>query len=490
MVIFPLGALAVLSVAPALYWWRSAPRNIVCPLSIVGGSMLLYGVIGTILAGTDMTAMLIGEQAANVLPFALWLFVAGYLGFATGYLLPPRAVPLRTPAPIWPKTRVDLGIVLLAGIAWGVRLYAASKGIAIPRYVIDGGAGLSAIYLIPNPIVLTLFLRANVLSWAAIALCFVAHLRRSKTHTSVGTNRWAYMGVALGLLEVLYFAGITLSNAPIIGLALVVFTVVTLAGRPPIKLAVSFAIIFALVVMPFVARVKGVYASGLGGGGLSQLLVLVTEILPQAAGDVIGGEVVPFQDYLGHSTRLSALDYAAFLVEAEEVRGIPPAGAAPLIGALFGLVPRLIWPGKPLAFVATSDLKDHFGILGYDPANANDVVVSPLAELYAFLGPLGTIVGMFVLGLLARAVYHFLVERHDARWNSGIVIYSTLAYELFFVERGVVGGIAPLRDAVLLWVFLTVVVDGGLSTSGAKSASLQTRTRLRQFEAVKGHAKS
>ena len=74
---------------------------------------------------------------------------------------------------------------------------------------------------------------------------------------------------------------------------------------------------------------------------------------------------------------------------------------------LFKLIPRAVYKEKP---VDTADLGQRYGFVPF--ANrVNAFKVHQLGELYANFGTLGTLIGMFVLGVLYRVLYHLFHRR-------------------------------------------------------------------------------
>lgn len=154
-----------------------------------------------------------------------------------------------------------------------------------------------------------------------------------------------------------------------------------------------------------------------------------------------------------------ARDEAAYGLEHDVTRSL-----------LAALVPRVLWPDKPVA----SDPRA-FGELYFGYRNA--FAVTPAADLLRNYGVIGIVIGMAVLGLLLRVLYAALIEDQPAvMWRQAAYVSLLLAvsYEGFF------GQIVPLlvragAVAAACLVGVELVRRGSLAVAGRGEAAPRAR---------------
>lgn len=451
--------LALVSLAPGVYYLSHKSANVVSPISLFGLSFFFYGVLGSLGIIWDPGALLAGEQGLNFLPFATFLLTVGFLFFCLGYLFLPLAGP-QTRGPFqWKKNRIRLAVLILAAAAWGVRYYAMTKGLISPKLISDPAITILGV----NPFILSLLLKSDVLSRTAIAICLIAYFRLYADQPANKRRRWLLVALFFSTVEAAYFMVVGLTRMPVLGVALSLFCVTSLVKKPPVKQALLFIALFILLIVPIVNNTKNlILPLGLAetSRDIGQVGVLFRQVFPEAFKRLVTDYAGSHTAQLGHPSRLSSADFVIFLAERQEIEARPPMGPWPLIDNLSGLVPRVLWRDKPVSFVATSDIQSYYGLLFWPSQYVPDVVASPVAEFYAYFGILGIVLGMLALGVLMRIVYRTLVERSLGRWNTGLVLYAVLAFELTFQETTIAGAMAALRDMPILWVFLAVVLEG------------------------------
>jgi oligosaccharide repeat unit polymerase len=118
-------------------------------------------------------------------------------------------------------------------------------------------------------------------------------------------------------------------------------------------------------------------------------------------------------------------------------------------------IPRAIWPGKP-----APPIRRIIAAAFQDPEVARAGIFYPnVGEYYANFGLPGAIVGMFLFGVLARAIYEYLLRYPDNPWV--IVFFSmSLPYLVQIVSRGYFVQIVVETVFILLPVVLGMwVID-------------------------------
>ena len=142
------------------------------------------------------------------------------------------------------------------------------------------------------------------------------------------------------------------------------------------------------------------WASRAHGSLAAKTTVYATSLVSALDGDD------PFGDTYSTIDRLDRLLPLAWLVANTPVP-IPLLEGQTLAPLLFKLIPRAVFKDKP---VDTTDLGQRYGFVPF--ANrVNAFKVHQLGELYANFGAVGTLIGMFVLGVLYRALYQLFHHR-------------------------------------------------------------------------------
>lgn len=184
------------------------------------------------------------------------------------------------------------------------------------------------------------------------------------------------------------------------------------------------------------------------------LLVLLFAVMQVVRGGVAAGT--------GFDIDGSTLDdlFSPFYAEIDDFKvfysilGVVPErhgflyGSQMIFYSLVLLIPRAIWPGKPMPQV-------------YDIVNATygsqavlDGVAYPnLGEYYAEFGVIGVIVCMFVLGLLCRYARNLYVKRRGL--SLSLVFYSLIYGALFQI---IIRGYMPQNFTMMLFLLSPVVL--------------------------------
>lgn len=459
MLALSLAALAPLALAPLLKFAGQPTTDLVSPLPIVGLSLLMFGVVGSLLMLRDPSALLASDQNLRYVPDAALLLGLGFVAFAAGYLAVGKPAGVQA-APAWRADRLPLAIAMLVVVGWGVRFYAMSQGLVITKLISDPARDF-----LGNPLVVALFLRSHSFTLVAIAIAVI------QAGAPRATRGWKVVAVGLVVLEVLYVVSVQLTRAPLVGVGMTVFCALYLTQRKiPFKLIGTMLVVFVVVITPFVQITKRIqnYGYNTSGGDLDQLQVFVTKVFPLTIETMLTEYPTDYFDSLGHSTHFSATDALAAIVEKRWESNVEPAGLAGLLAQFLGLVPRALWPSKP-DMESTDLIQHHYGYGWYGRGYRYDIIMTPFTEAYAFLPLPAALVVMVLLGFGFRHFYRRLIEGSDARWATGVAIYSALSFEFFFQQYTIAGILAPLRDVVLLVIFMKLVLDAPARVSGTEA---------------------
>jgi hypothetical protein len=169
--------------------------------------------------------------------------------------------------------------------------------------------------------------------------------------------------------------------------------------RLPIAAIAAAVIFFMLIVIPFNQAYR---ASARGAVTLStgQAVAAAPAIASQvAATDVSAAVLGESASYLAERTR--TIDTPAIIMQRTPGE-IPYASPADLlIAPVVDLIPRILWPGKPILTPGYQISQEYFGV----PATVyTSSDVTPEGDLFRHGGWLPLIVGMFLLGCVIRII--------------------------------------------------------------------------------------
>jgi hypothetical protein len=226
----------------------------------------------------------------------------------------------------------------------------------------------------------------------------------------------------------------------------------TAARRRVHKGLLAFAVLaLMLILVPFNQAYRGAARSATGTLSVSQALDAAPGILAQTVrtGDVTG---VLSSSAIFLLSRIREIDSPAIIMQRTPDQ-IGYASPAQLVtGPVVGLIPRALWPGKPIL-----DTGYQISQVYYDlPATVyTSSAVTPVGDLYRHGGWIPVIVGMFLLGCLTRFLDDVLDVSRDPH---AVFLFLLLFPSLVKQEDDWVSMVAGLPGTLLVWllaVYLT-----------------------------------
>ncbi len=113
------------------------------------------------------------------------------------------------------------------------------------------------------------------------------------------------------------------------------------------------------------------------------------------------------------------------------------------------MIPRWLWPGKPVQENIDAIIDHHFGLFPTDELTTTET------EMFANFGVFGLWAWMFVYGIIAGKVALTLAAPPPLRESTLFLAFCTMPV-IFLVETDTVGILAALRLPLILWLALTV----------------------------------
>lgn len=121
-------------------------------------------------------------------------------------------------------------------------------------------------------------------------------------------------------------------------------------------------------------------------------------------------------------------------------------------------IPRILWDNKPILSTGYTFATQ---FLGWDPKYKSEAAITQMGEFYWNFGIVGIIVGMFLLGILYRSFYLYLIVKHRDSL-SALFLYTFCLLCLLNIEGNIAVVIGKLINTlittilILFWIiFLT-----------------------------------
>jgi hypothetical protein len=204
---------------------------------------------------------------------------------------------------------------------------------------------------------------------------------------------------------------------------------------------------FLLVIVPFNQSYRTAARSSSGTLSAREALDTAPSILGQTVGSGNAGVLSSSATYL--LSRIREIDSPALIMQRTPVE-IGFASPVQLAEApLVTLIPRAIWPGKPLL-----DTGYEFNQTYYEESSRvyTSSAITPVGDLYLHGGWIPVIVGMFLLGCGVRLLDD-VMDVHAS--PHCIFLFLLLFPSLVKQENDWTGTLATVPGTVLIWLFAT-----------------------------------
>ena len=220
----------------------------------------------------------------------------------------------------------------------------------------------------------------------------------------------------------------------------------TTARRKVHKALLIFSVLgFLVIIVPFNHAYRSTVRSASGTLSASQAVDAVPGILRQtvATGNIAGVFWSSADFILG---RISEIESPAIIVQRTPSQVGFESPAQLVEAPIVDLVPRAVWPGKPI-----QDSGYQIGQIYFDTPSTiyTSFAVTPVADLYRHGGWIPVIVGMFLFGCGIR----FLDEVIDVADNPHSVFLFLLLFPILVKqEDDWVGTLSIIPETLLVWL--------------------------------------
>jgi len=429
--------LAVRGPGQGLGYWRLGPW-----MMIWCGTM--YG-LATVTLRQPQTGGIAEIALPDVLR-ALWLVAIGSTMWALGYVLGPgrvlRAGAARAVGSLQSRYAGDVRSPLTPWLLYGIGIVArAAQALSTGRIGYVGNAASAVSTATGYGQIIALLSYCCPVAVAAAALQ-VYRQRRPGARTTMIILFLAELGFAVASGEKENF----------------VLTVLAVAipyssgrGRLPSTMLALLGIIFLVVVIPFTQA----YRSTARGTTVTLTAGQAVGTVPGLLRATLNSEsdlITALPDSISYLLeRGQNIDSPAIIMQRTPGQ-IPFASPADLVtGPLTALVPRALWPGKPILATGYDFGQEYFE----SPSDVySSTTITPIGDLYRHGGWVPVIAGMFLFGCGVR----LLDDALDVRANPHAMLLILFLFpSLVMSEQDWITLLAAIPPFVLLW-WLTVAL--------------------------------
>jgi hypothetical protein len=388
-----------------------------------------------------------GAYAAELTPGAvgrgLWITAAAMTAWAAGYCAGPRRLPgagaarclaaLRRLSSERVSSPLTPWLLYAAGTAARL-LTAALTGYL--GYLGDASAAVSS-----APVWQQVLSLAGQACPMAVAVSAVRAWRQLEPGAGTAT-------LILFLAEITY--GAVSGNKQVFVVAVLALAIPRAAVRERIPrgiLLVGVAV-FLLIVIPFTAAYRTAARGGPVTLTTAQAASAAPAIARQALSSASPGVIGPSVAYLAQ--RVQEIDGAAIVAQRSPAQ-IPYAPAAQVVtGPLAALIPRALWPGKPVDTAGYQFNQEYYGAPAGDYTSA---LITPWADLYRHGGWPPLAAGMLFLGCLFRV----LDDTLDITDPRAMLLVLILVPDLVKAEADWTDTLAAIPGLILVWLVVCAV---------------------------------
>jgi hypothetical protein len=381
--------------------WRTGPWYLVWMALAFGVASLTW------LGEQTGTALLISlSSVTNALMVVELSIVAWTVGYLTGAHRALGELARRLLDLLLHGTRPAIRRGGRGALPW--ILYAIGTTARLTTVVLDGGFGYVGD---PSVAVSRASAYTQTLSMFSMAAVFGVAVAAHRVFSTRGPDPWGRFGLAVMVcLEAVVGALAGGKESFVVSVLAVLVPYGTLRGRLSWRILVLGALLFLWIVVPFNAAYRPVIRSDSGALGPVDAALAAPRVLATVLTD-------PPADSVGTSTsqllyRIREIDNIAIVTQltpsAIAYRSPVEFARAPVIG----LVPRLLWPGKPVLVSGYDFTQEYYGL----PSTVySSSAVTPVGDLYRHGGWPVVMAGALVLGAACRLFDTLFRPERDPR---------------------------------------------------------------------------
>ena len=205
-----------------------------------------------------------------------------------------------------------------------------------------------------------------------------------------------------------------------------------------------------IIVIPFNQAYRNAARSSTAALSPTEAFATMSDILKQTLTSHSGIAILPTSiDYL--LQRIREIDSPAIILQRTPTQIAFLAPVDLVEAPVAGIVPRAVWPGKPILVPGYQFSQQYYG-LGDNVYSSS--AITQVGDLYRYGGWAPVILGMFLLGCLVRLLDDILDIRHNPQ---AIFLVLLLLPTLVKNEVGWVPILAGIPATLIVWT-LTVAI--------------------------------
>jgi hypothetical protein len=436
MAAFSIALLSVIILFPLAFRQTTGEKSLPFPVAPFVALNFLYFVVGSIppLAFPNQTLASVKDIPLSVLFLCLGFFVFNLGIWISG-----------TAPTIWPadgrgaRRIPGLGAILVVSlvILWAVRIFLGTEGVGISHAVMS--------LILSERWLGELAVLAGALAYVPLCLCLTRLCSGSLEASEVRFWRRAlFLVVASDIGFWMFFAG---SRLPILWEVLIVFWAFWMQ-RLHVVGKKTFIVLGAVCIaaLPIVYAQRYVLQTLAPRVGENQMQLARDYLFSQQFEVLQGAPSASLRSgALLDVARFSAIDPFSIVAGKEWEEDVPPMWGETLKHQSPILVPRRLWPSKPVVENVDFVVARHFN------ARPVDVVTTVQTELMANFGIVGLCGGLFIFGIFTGKFFRALAG-NLALSESTIFLQLSVIPVIFFVETDITGIVAGLRQLLPLWL--------------------------------------
>jgi hypothetical protein len=407
-----------------------------------GSWVLLWSAISFGVATVTWSQPQTGQAAeiavASVLQ-ALWLVTVGLTAWAIGYAVGPGSRVRVSGTRAIASMRRAFGTEVRASAPWTLSAVGLAASIVSAlttgRLGFIGNAATAVSTATSYGQVLTTLSLCAPLGLAAAAL-------RAFQEQAVGARITLAF---LFLVEVGFGAATGAKQNFVIAVLAVAIPFSATRRRLPKSTLAALVLVFLIVVVPFTQAYRDAARGSTGTLTLSEAVDTAPEVLRQTlTGYDLVSAVPASTAYL--LERVREIDSVAIIVQRtpSQIRYVPASQLA--IAPIAQLVPRAIWPGKPILASGYEFAQQYFDV---PSTTYTSDAITPVGDLFRHGGWIPVIFGMFLIGCGIRLLDDVL----DVGSNPHATFLVLLLFQsLVFAEEDWATLLAAIPVALLVWV--------------------------------------
>ncbi len=387
--------------------WRLGPWYVICYGLTFGAASLAW-----LHPRLDSVSSQIRLDAVEA---ALQLSLVGLIVWVLGYMIGPPALFLRVAnramalahSGLEPELQTGSRIWSLYGIGTLAKLLTAVLTSSFGYLTVDPSAGVSS--------AASYSLLLGILSGlSTVAVAMAAYDAFSREQGSRKT---------LILLVAIEFLVGSVSGTKIYFVTTILAVILAYGARRGTlpKRGISLGlIIFLLVVIPFTATYRTTVRGGQNFSPSQGASVAPSILNESVRNDSLSDTVGSSLTYL--TERLREIDSVA-IIRQRTPSAIPFRNPRDLLAApLVGMIPRVLWPGKPILSSGYNFTVEYYGFPGLYTSSA----IAPQGDLYRYGGYPVVAFGMYLFGLFCRLLDRCLLPERDPRGMFFIILLVPL----------------------------------------------------------------